>query len=128
MKKHRFGTFISLLAIIAACSPQKAPAAQAVETYLRALAGKDEARLVSLTCGEWEAEALLEYDAFTLVETSLKDLDCQQTGSGGDAALVTCRGSIQATYQNEVQQFDLGGRLYRVVQQGGDWLICGYTR
>jgi len=46
----------------------------------------------------------------------------------GDDALIICKGSIDATYNNEVRNFHLSERTYRVVQQGGDWLVCGYTK
>jgi hypothetical protein len=31
-----------------------------------------------------------------------------------------------ASYQDEVQEFDLNGRTYQMVEQRGDWLVCGY--
>jgi hypothetical protein len=52
-------------------------------------------------------------------------MSCQQTGMDGDTALVDCTGSIIATYNEEDQELDLSVRTYRVVQQGGDWLVCG---
>jgi hypothetical protein len=116
------------LAVLAGCGPQKSPAAKAVEAHLTALVNKDEASLTALTCADWETDALLEYDAFANLSATLKDLDCQQTGSDGDAALVTCKGSIEASYNNEIQSFDLGQRVYKVVPQSGDWLVCGYSQ
>jgi hypothetical protein len=116
------------LAVLAGCGPQKAPAAKAVEAHITALVNKDEASLTALTCADWETEALLEYDAFANLTATLKGLDCQQTGTDGDAALVTCKGNIEASYNNEVQSFDLGQRVYKVVPQAGDWLVCGYSQ
>ena len=36
-----------------------------------------------------------------------------------------CNGNIVATYNNEDQQLDLSVRTYQVVQEGGEWLVCG---
>jgi len=55
----------------------------------------------------------------------LEGLSCAQTGTDGDAALVTCQGRLIATYGNEDQEIDLSARTYRLVEQGGDWLVCG---
>ncbi len=117
---------------LAACTPggnqadDSSPAAKALESYLQALVNKDEATLTSLSCQDWETSALLELDAFQAVDTQLEGLSCQQTGSGDGTAQVTCQGSIQATYGSEVQSFDLSQRNYNLVEQGGDWLVCGY--
>jgi hypothetical protein len=55
----------------------------------------------------------------------LEGLACEQTGTDGDTALVLCNGNIVATYNNEDQQLDLSVRTYQVVQEGGEWLVCG---
>ena len=107
------------------CSSSKHPAAVSVEDYLQALVNKDETRLVSLTCDSYEAAALLEYDAFSLVKTRLEGLDCQAGPASGNQAAVTCQGQIIATYGNEDQQFDLSERTYQVTNEGGEWLVCG---
>ncbi|HEX5840660.1 MAG TPA: hypothetical protein VFY26_22670, partial [Anaerolineales bacterium] len=76
-------------------------------------------------CGDWEDDALIELDSFQAVEARLEAMACQQTGSDGDTALVDCTGSIIATYNDEDQELDLSVRTYQVVQEGGDWLVCG---
>jgi hypothetical protein len=113
-----------LVGLLYACGPSKNPAAAAVENYLRALVNKDENQLVSLTCKTFEADALLEYDAFSLVQTRLEGLKCRVQDTGIDAASVTCQGQIIATYGAEDQQFDLSGRTYGVQKSGSDWLVC----
>jgi len=118
-------TSLLLAGLLYTCRPSTHPAAAAVEAYLRALVNKDETRMTSLTCKAFEAEALLEYDAFSLVATRLEGLRCQVQGSSGSAANVTCQGKIVATYGAENQQFDLSGRIYRVEKEGSDWLVCG---
>jgi hypothetical protein len=118
---------ISLLAVIilAACSSNSDAPAQAVEGYLNALVAKDADRLPSLVCGDWEDDALIELDSFQAVEARLESMACQQTGTDGETALVDCTGSIIATYNDEDQELDLSVRTYQVVQEGGDWLVCG---
>jgi hypothetical protein len=110
--------------LLAACASTKDPAAAAVEDYLQALVDKDEARLISLACPDFEDQALLELDSFSLVKTKLDGLDCQAQFQD-DTAQVTCQGKILATYGTEDQQFDLSEKTFQVVNQGGDWLVCG---
>jgi hypothetical protein len=112
--------------ILVACSSSSSDApAQAVEEYLNTLVAKDADRLPTLVCGDWEDEALIELDSFQAVEARLEEMACQQTGTDGDTALVDCSGSIVATYNDEDQELDLSVRTYQVVQEGGDWLVCG---
>jgi hypothetical protein len=129
MRKTIFILLISVLAgvLLAACSPASSAeaSANAVEEYLNTLVAKDADRLPSLVCGEWEEDALIELDSFQAVEVRLEGASCQQTGTDGDTALVDCTGSIVATYNDEDQELDLSVRTYEVVQQGGDWLVCG---
>jgi hypothetical protein len=98
---------------------------KAVEGYLNALVEKDSNRLTALSCKNWEDDALLELDSFQAVTTKLDGMSCQQTGTDGNIVLVLCKGKIIATYNNKNQELDLSTRTYQVVQQGGDWLVCG---
>ncbi len=119
-------TVIVAALVWTACSAgnQDAPA-KAVEDYLNALVAKDADRLSTLSCGEWEDDALLELDSFQAVTARLEGVACEQTGTDGDTALVLCKGNIVATYNNEDQELDLSVRTYQVVQEGGEWLVCG---
>jgi hypothetical protein len=114
----------TLMLTACASSNDNAPA-RAVEDYLHALVAKDVDRLSTLSCGEWEDDALLELDSFQAVNTRLEGVACEQTGTDGNAALVLCNGKIIATYDTEDQELDLSVRTYQVVQEGGEWLICG---
>ena len=116
--------FASLTVVACAASDDNAPV-QAVENYLNALVEKDADRLTTLSCGEWEEEALLELDSFQAVSARLEGLACEQTGTDAETALVLCNGNIIATYNEEDQQLDLSVRTYQVVQEGGEWLVCG---
>ena len=119
--------FLIILAtiIITACSSNTDAPAQSVENYLNALVNKEADRLPSIVCGEWEEDALIELDSFQAVTASLEDVSCSQTGTDGDTALVLCTGNIVASYNDEDQRLDLSVRTYQVIEQGGDWLVCG---
>ncbi len=114
-----------VLLALAACGQQDAPA-QAVKDYLQTLVDKDADRLVTLSCAEWEEQATMEVDSFEAVSAELKDASCQTTGEEGEARLVTCTGSIVATYNDEQQELGLDRQVYRVVSEGGEWRMCGY--
>jgi hypothetical protein len=128
MHKILLSLFIVMTAglLLAACSGsgEDAPA-KAVEAYLNALVAKDENLLPTLVCGDWEQDALIELDSFQAVTPRLEDVACKQTGTDGDTALVDCTGRIIATYNDEDQELDLSVRTYQVVQDSGDWLVCG---
>jgi hypothetical protein len=123
-------TFLTLLIttlFLSACASSdnsKAPA-KAVEEYLNALVAKDANRLPTLVCSDWEDDALIELDSLQAVTARLDGIACTQTGTDGDTALVNCSGKLITTYNNEDQDMDLSVRTYQVVQQNGDWLVCG---
>jgi len=97
----------------------------AVEGYVNALAGNDEATLSSLSCADWETSALTELDSLQAVTASVDSLSCQQSGTDGDATLVDCTGKMILSYNGEDQELDLSTRTYKVVEQDGNWLVCG---
>jgi hypothetical protein len=111
--------------ILAACASNTDAPALAVENYLNALVNKEADKLPTLVCGEWEEDALIELDSFQAVTASLENLSCTQTGADGDTSLVNCTGSIVASYNGEDQRLDLSTRTYQVIEQSGDWLVCG---
>lgn len=102
------------------------PAARAVEQYLAALAEKNADRLSALSCAAWETDAMMELDSIQAVQTRLEGLQCKTTGQDGATRLVQCQGKLIATYGTEDQAIDLSLRTYQVVQQGSDYLVCGY--
>jgi hypothetical protein len=123
-----FSLLLALLAApLSACGTGESdPAARAVEAYLRALVAKDASTLSALSCADWEAGALRELDALQTVATRLDGMQCQSQSTDGQYIFVACEGSILATYNNEDQALDLSARTYQVVEQGGDYLVCGY--
>ena len=111
--------------ILSACAPDTDAPVKAVKNYLNALVNKEADKLPTLVCGEWEEDALIELDSFQAVTASLENVSCSQTGADGDTTLVLCTGNIVASYNNEDQRLDLSVRTYQVIEQGGDWLVCG---
>jgi hypothetical protein len=120
-----FTVCVATLSLSACTSQNNDAPAQAVEDYLSALVAKDPDRLTTLSCGEWEDDALLELDSFQAVTARLDGVACEQTGTDGSTALVLCNGRIIASYNEEDQELDLSVRTYQVVEEGGDWLVCG---
>lgn len=117
------GIFVGFLA---GCQSSDRLAVATVEAYLNALVNKDEASFTKLTCPVWQAQALLEYDAFGNVATTLKGVQCTASDMTSASATVKCSGSIEASYQNEAQSFQLSDRNFQLVKSGGEWLVCGY--
>jgi len=119
-----FTLFASLL--LAACGTTAAAGPEkTVEAYLNAMNEKDSTRLSTLSCADWEPTALMELDSFQAVSTTLEGLSCAQTGTDGANALVTCQGKIVASYNGELQEFDLSARTYTAENSTGEWLVCG---
>lgn len=115
---------ISTLALTA-CGSTATPES-VVADYLNALVNKDASSLSALSCAEWEANALLELDSFQAVEVRLEDLTCASTGNEGDTTFVQCQGKIIATYNTENMEINLADKSYTVVEQDGNFLVCGY--
>ncbi len=116
----------ALLVLLSACGTGTDQAAAAVEGYLTALVAKDSDSIAALSCADWELQALLELDSFQAVETRLDGLACTSVSEEDGTSSVTCTGKILATYNEEEQTFDLSLRTYAVVNQGGEYLVCGY--
>lgn len=118
---------VCILILLAGCAAQTgSEAVTAVEQYYKALIERNEAGLASVVCADWEEQALLEFDSFAGVTTALDGVTCSETGTQDGATLVTCSGKIVATYGNEQMDFPLDEREHRVVNEAGDWRVCGY--
>ena len=111
--------------ILSACGTGGDPSAQVVQKYLQAMVAGDASQTAKYACKDFEDQASKDADSFTGVKASLDGAACKKTGSDQGADLVSCTGKITATYGNEQQAFDLAGPVYKVIQQNGDWLVCG---
>ena len=126
MRTHK-SLFIILISLIlfASCAA-KEPQIAVVEAYLEGIVSQDEITVANFSCEEWEFDALLEMDSFLAVSPQLKDLQCTLVGSDEQSTFVNCTGAIVATYNEEQQEFDLSIRTYRVIEEAGEWVVCGY--
>lgn len=98
----------------------------AVEKYLQAVVSTDEVAAVNASCAAWEQQAVLESAAYQGVETRLENLVCQVTSQDSESAQVSCNGQIVYSYAGGEDQVDeLGGRLFNVILEGGEWKMCG---
>lgn len=113
---------LGVLLLAAACAEESDPSA-AISSYLQAWVAGDEAQLISLSCAEWEPQARIQSQSFAAAEVTLEGLTCQRSGEDGDAALVSCDGTIVMDYNGEIREWEL--ETYRAVQEGGEWRFCG---
>ncbi|MGB7540034.1 MAG: hypothetical protein WBM17_15950 [Anaerolineales bacterium] len=114
-----------ILLVLASCSGSSNPAA-VVEEYFRALVAKDATKAVTLSCAAWESGARTDVDTFAMYPAELQNIACQDAGVEGNAHRITCTGKAILDYNGEKQEIDLAGRDYTVVQEGGEWRMCGY--
>jgi len=111
--------------LLTACASSSDAPAKAVEDYWNVIVAKDAERLPTLVCGSWEEDALTALDALQAVSARLENVSCTQTGTDGNTALVNCTGKMVLTYDTEDQEIDLSLSTYEVIEEGGDWLVCG---
>jgi len=121
--------------ILASCAGgnQEQAAAAAVQSYWQAMVERDLNKVVTSSCAAWEAQARTEFNSFSAVTLKLDNVKCQAAGQASPAAgqadeavQVTCSGSIIANYGAEDLTIDVADRTYRVVNEGGEWRMCGY--
>jgi hypothetical protein len=125
ISKLLVGSLLFLI-ILTACSTRNTQPEKVVEAYLNAIVEAKIDKITTVSCAEWEESAWLELDSFQGVEVSLVDMQCAQSGTDGDTALGTCSGHFLTSYDGEAMEIDLSTREYELVQQGGEWLVCGY--
>lgn len=114
-----------LVIAITGCST-KADPADAVMNYLNALVNQDSDSAIATSCSDWEEQAKLETDSFLSVEAVLNNVQCQTLTSDDSTAEVSCTGTIDMTYNEEIRSIDLSLRVYAMQYQAGEWLVCGY--
>jgi ABC-type glycerol-3-phosphate transport system substrate-binding protein len=120
--------FVIAAVLLAACGGAQsgASAADATYAYLEALANKDKDTVVSLTCKDWEEQAMLEVDALMSVGAQLNNVSCSQAGEEGADALVVCNGTLDLTYNDEIRAIELDKRTYTMTMEDGQWRVCSY--
>ncbi len=118
--------FVLIAIFLASCAQPAGDPAAAIESYVQAIIAQDQDALVSLSCAAWEEGALIDGNAFSGVTARLEGLNCEATGTDADYTIVSCQGTIIATYQGEDRPIDLAARAYLALQEGGEWRMCGY--
>lgn len=116
-----------ILLVTAGCG-QGGRSSAVIEAYIESLVAGDSAQAVSLSCIEWEEQAVAEAESFEAVEVELSGLKCSERESSEGEAVVSCEGEILVDYEGEEQILDLHARSYLAVLEQGDWRMCGYTR
>jgi hypothetical protein len=124
----RLALLITAAGLLTACSGSGGSASGAVEAYLEAIVSGDSTQAVNVSCSAAEAQAQTEAASFASVEASLEGLACQEAGTQGEATLVTCTGKFVAVYNGENTEISLEGRTYQVIQEDGEWRVCGYAQ
>ena len=117
-----FGLSILLLSLLAGCAQAGDPG-NAVVKYLQARAAADTSAIRAVSCAAWEGQAAAQADSFRSMNAKLDNVSCKQTGTDGDAALVTCTGNIVTTYNGEDRSRPIPS--YSVKQEDGEWKVCG---
>jgi hypothetical protein len=120
-------TFLTLgLLILTSCSGASNTSGSAIEAYYRTLVSKNEAKTAGLACAAFEAEARRDSKTFAQFPATADNVQCQQTGTDGETAIVSCTGQLTLDYNGDKQQVDLAARQYRAIQEAGSWKMCGY--
>jgi hypothetical protein len=114
-----------ILLTLSACA-DKASAPDSIENYLKTKVKGDGNKLASLSCKDYEAQALLDAASFESVDAKIENLTCKETGKDGQFTLVTCEGKLIVQYRGEdPREQSLGGTTYRAVQEDDEWKMCG---
>jgi len=120
----RFSFVFSLaLLLLVACAADAKPE-DAVSDYLTARVAGDADALRGLACAAWEEEAVLQAETFQALDARLEGLACQQTSRNGDAAVISCTGTIIITYTGENSEQPVAG-AFSVVKEDDEWKVCG---
>lgn len=129
--KHTLFLLIALTLIIAGCAQEstdpEAPA-KAVEKYLEARISKDSELFAGTFCADFESDALIEFDSFGELESTLEDMTCNVDNVSDATASVSCTGSLETVYNGEARRpLDLARFTYLATQEDGEWKMCGYN-
>ena len=103
-------------------------ASQTVQDYLQARVQSDLDKMIGLSCSDWEAQARVEATSFKSMKATLDGVSCQQSGTSGQYTIVSCKGKIVTSYNGESRDWSISDHPFRVVQDRGEWRMCGYQQ
>jgi hypothetical protein len=112
-----------LMLLLTGCA-QSDPVAT-VEAYLEARTTSDLNTMLTLSCAAWEAQAAVEATSFESMNAELQNMACQIAGEADGFTLVECSGVIATVYNGETREWDLGAFPFQLVQEDGEWRMCG---
>ncbi len=112
----------------AAGSTAVGSAPQAVQDYLQARVQSDLDKMINLSCPDWEAQARVEAASFKSMKATLDGVSCQNSGTSGPYTLVSCKGKIVTSYNGESRDWSISDHAFRVIQDHGEWRMCGYQQ
>jgi hypothetical protein len=101
-------------------------ASQTVQSYLQARVQGELDKMINLSCAEWEAQARVEATSFKSMKATLDGVSCKDTGTDGKFTLVSCQGKIVTSYNGESREWSVAEHQFKVVQDRGEWRMCGY--
>ena len=118
-------TLLVLSVVLTACSKMESSPANTVQAYWQAVVERDRDSISQLTCADYEAAALTNFDSFQSVDIKLEGISCMSSENPDGSTEVTCNGLLKASYGAEETDFDLSIHHYQLINEKGSWLICG---
>ena len=94
-KKNVFLSIMLLVVFLPGCGNNQSLAAQSVEEYFQAIVEKNQDMLVSKVCTSYEPNAMMDFNTFAIVKTSLENFSCQTTTTNENGYDVKCQGSLR---------------------------------
>ena len=125
MKKFIF-ILIFALFITSCASGSTKKASDAAVAYIQAWADKDKAAITNYSCKEWEEDAILAIDGLLSVESKASDIVCEVASENDDTASVTCSGSMDLTYDGEIQSRSFSARTFSMNLEDSQWKVCSF--
>ncbi|MBI5957590.1 MAG: hypothetical protein HY866_02575 [Chloroflexi bacterium] len=127
MRRH-LSILLTLLLIsltLSACA-DKSSAPESIENYLKTKVKGDADKLASLSCKEYEAQALLDAASFESVNARIDKLTCKETGKQDKFTLISCEGTLVIQYRGEdPREQNLSGTTYLAIKEDDEWKMCG---
>ena len=116
---------LEIICLAGCSSSSKQSPQQVVVDYLNAMVNHDSSLIVTLSTSDWEVNANIDVDSLTNLNASLTDVNCTATSVESDTAQVKCTGTLDLSYNGEVQNIQLDQFTYSLQKVNGSWLVNG---